>query len=362
MRCTIFFLFTLGALCADNGFAQDKASEKPKVLKQKVKMVEGLRFSPPRFAVKGQGKLELALENHDPNDQPHNFVLIQADALAEIQKASMDIGPESVARGFVPDHDGIIVASGLLNPEGRESLTIDVPKEAGIYYYVCTFPGHAQVMYGALYVNTKWKDGLAYDPHVPQIIRDAELQKTIAKVAVERPTFARLFLPDAGPAAIAVALPGAQNFCWDAGNCRLRYAWSGGFVDPTMLFNSNGSKLAKILGDVYWRSGGDENTCGMKFGDRPTAAVDFKGYRVIDGLPEFHYHVDGVVVKEHITATEGGKLAWRFNVEGAPGDVRVFAPAADGVSIAADAGARDGDFWRVPQAEADQFTLQISKQ
>jgi azurin len=241
MRCTFYFLFTLGVLCADSCFAQQKASEKPKVLKQKIKMVEGLRFSPVRFSVKGHDKVELVLENHDPNDQPHNFVLIKPDALAEIQKASMEIGPESIERGFIPEHEGIIVASGLLNPDGKETLSFDVPKEAGVYYYVCTFPGHAQIMYGALYVNTKWADTVAFDPNLPQIIRDAELEKALAKAEVERPTFARLFLPEAGPAAIAVALTEAQNFCWDAGTCRLRYAWLGAFVDPTQLFNSNGS-------------------------------------------------------------------------------------------------------------------------
>ena len=361
MRCTHLFLIPLFVLCTGDCLAQDTASKNPRVKKLTMKMVEGLRFSPVRFSVKGHDKVELALENHDPNDQPHNFVLIKPDALAEIQKASLEIGPESVERGFVPEHDGILVASGMLNPEGRETLTFDVPKEAGVYYYVCTFPGHAQVMYGAFYVETRWKDTIAFDPHLPQVVRDAELQKTIAQSDTRRPTFARLFLPEAGPAAIAVALPGTQNFCWDAGTCRLRYAWSGAFVDPTQLFNSNGSKLAKVLGDIYWRSGGDEKTIGLQFGDSPANSVDFQGYRVVDGLPEFHYEVDGVAVKEHITSSEGGGLAWKFIIEKAPGDVRILAPDADGVSISADVGARDGDEWRVPQAQSQQFTLQLSR-
>ncbi len=116
-----------------------------------------------------------------------------------------------------------------------------------------------------------------------------------------------------------------------------------------------------MLGDIYWRSGGNEKTFGVQFGDSPATTVDFKGYRVVDGVPEFHYQIDGVLVKEHITTAEGGGLAWRFTIEEAPGDVRIFAPASDGVSISADVGARDGDFWQVPQVKASQFILQLSK-
>jgi hypothetical protein len=45
----------------------------------------------------------------------------------------------------------------------------------------------------------------------------------------------RMFMPGASPAAIAVALPGQDSLCWDAGQCRFRYAWSGGFVDNQVL-------------------------------------------------------------------------------------------------------------------------------
>ena len=38
-------------------------------------------------------------------------------------------------------------------------------------------------------------------------------------------------MPDASPASIAVALDDTNSLCWDAGTCRLRYAWTGGFID-----------------------------------------------------------------------------------------------------------------------------------
>ena len=84
-------------------------------------------------------------------------------------------------------------------------------------------------MYGALYVDSEFPERLIDDPNVPQIVREALAENSAADAKAERPNVVRAFLPDAGPAAIAVALPGDQNFCWDAGNCRLRYLWSGEF-------------------------------------------------------------------------------------------------------------------------------------
>ena len=37
--------------------------------------------------------------------------------------------------------------------------------------------------------------------------------------------------PEAGPAAIAVAVNEELHYCWDAGECRLRYIWKGDFID-----------------------------------------------------------------------------------------------------------------------------------
>ena len=46
-----------------------------------------------------------------------------------------------------------------------------------------------------------------------------------------RPLIQRIFMPEAGPAAIAVAVNDELHFCWDAGECRLRYIWKGDFID-----------------------------------------------------------------------------------------------------------------------------------
>tara|TARA_R110002096_G_scaffold26518_25_gene81863 strand:- start:9066 stop:10145 length:1080 start_codon:yes stop_codon:yes gene_type:complete len=344
-------------LCPLASNAQDPP---PKVKKVRVKTVEGLRFDPVRFRVKKGEMIELKLENHDPNDQPHNFVLIKKGALSEIQAASMVVGPDSMEKGFVPDSDAILVKSKLLNPEEKETITFQAPEEKGIYHYVCTFPGHALIMYGALYVDESYKDDLAYDLNVPEFVRTTELDKLKALMEVERPSFLRLFMPDAGPAAIAVALPDGQNICWDAGNCRLRYAWAGSFVDASRMWKSNGNALGKLLGKKYWETGGGEKTFGLQIGEASTGEVHYRGYNLIAGTPEFHYEVDGATVRELITSTAEG-LTWRFEIDSPKGDVRVLAPDSDEATVSSLVGERDGDFWKVPQGDASEFSLQITQ-
>ena len=63
----------------------------------------------------------------------------------------------------------------------------------------------------------------------------------------------RIVMPDAGPAAIAVSLPQKLSYCWDAGACRLRYAWQRDFIDPIEYWDKKGERFAKILGTVFYR-------------------------------------------------------------------------------------------------------------
>ena len=59
---------------------------------------------------------------------------------------------------------------------------------------------------------------------------------------------------EAAPAAVAVALAGSQNVCWDAGECRLRYAWQGAFIDASANWAGNGNKLAALSATPWWQA------------------------------------------------------------------------------------------------------------
>ncbi len=349
-------IFILSATLVAIG-ATTMAQDSP--VKITIKAVEGLQFSPVRFGVQAGQTVELKVENHDPNDQPHNFVLIKPGSLSEIQVASMQITPEAIENGYVPNNENVIFASKLLNPDGKDAISFKAPEKKGIYPYVCTFPGHALVMYGALYVDEKIKGKLAYDENIPEIARQADMEVLKESLKVERPTFQRMFIENAGPAAIGVALPHDQNVCWDAGNCRLRFAWTGDFIDPIRYYNGNGSQWATILGEEYWNAGGGEDTRGLQIGDG-AGELSFKGYQLEGGVPVFEYTIDDVGVRETITSDESG-LGWRFRIQSPGGEVRVLAPDSDAVSISGKAGKRDGDYWIVPADQAADFTLRISQ-
>ena len=85
---------------------------------------------------------------------PHNFTVVLPGFMAEVGELAEATGrdPDAAARNFIPKSDRILVASKLVQPEQSDSIFFEVPKEPGIYPYVCTYPGHWRRMYGALYV------------------------------------------------------------------------------------------------------------------------------------------------------------------------------------------------------------------
>ena len=344
------------SLCAYLSTAtHGQSKQAPRIKKQTIEAVEGLQFNPARISMKRGEQLELKFTNTDPNDQPHNLVIIEPGSLKSIQDASLKIGADAIEKHYVPDHKAVLAATKLVQADKTETVSF-VPKNKGVYQFVCTFPGHAAVMYGAIYVDQRPPRDIAYDPNIPEYRRNLELDKLSKSLEPKRPSMLRAFLPEAGPATIAVALPDNLNFCWDAGNCRLRYAWTGGFVDPRDMYNSNGSRFTKILGNKFWSSGGDENTFTIKTSN-PKARPDFKGYHIISGLPEFNYTFDGLQVRERITS-EGDSINWRLSITGVSSSVKIFAPG----NVTSKTGKRDGDYWTVSAAEAKDFILTLSPQ
>jgi cytochrome c551/c552 len=131
------------------------------------------------------------------------------------------------------------------------------------------------------------------------------ITKDLLARPARRPEVQRMFLPNVGPAAIAVALPGDLNYCFDAGDCRLRTVWRGDFLDCWAYYKSNGRATAALLGKTLWQLPADESL---------QKRVKFLGYSVdASGLPTFEYERDGAQFREKIVA-EGKALVRRFEV------------------------------------------------
>ena len=73
-------------------------------------------------------------------------------------------------RAYLPQTTDILAATRLLEPGQKETLKLTAPSQEGEHEYVCTFPGHHQVMWGWLIVT---KDVEAYLRAHPEVALSA---------------------------------------------------------------------------------------------------------------------------------------------------------------------------------------------
>lgn len=331
--------------------APAKAPAKPP-LEVTMEMRDGMRFEPPRFEAQPGDEVVVSLENADTTHQPHNFLVLQPGKREAVVQQALALGEKGPALDFVPPNPEIIVHSALLTPEATATIRFTLPAAPGVYPYVCTMPGHGMVMYGAIYSGVK----------MPPLAEDQNIPPQAAQRAIvgggDRPYVQRIFMPAAGPAAIAVALPGEQNFCWDAGECRLRYAWRGAFIDATAQWRGNGNNLAVLPAEPWWK--GAKDAFPLKLGTGG-AKVKFLGYKLDGGVPEFHYRVGETEVFEKISAApKDAGLAIRFRIPKAVQPVQFSAETGD-AAWSSSAGTFTAGTLSLDAAHAADFTVTLAQ-
>jgi uncharacterized cupredoxin-like copper-binding protein len=117
---------------------------------------EQLRFDTTRLEVKAGKPFEVVFENDDV--MPHNFVLVPPGKHMDIGNAAMTMTPDKLdkqGRAYLPAafEKQILAATKLLEPGQKETLKLRAPAQPGEYEFVCTFPGHALIMWGVLSVK-----------------------------------------------------------------------------------------------------------------------------------------------------------------------------------------------------------------
>jgi len=170
-------------------------------------------------------------------------------------------------------------------------------------------------------------------------------------------------MPEASPAPIAVGMPGGVSYCFDTVSCRVRYAWRGEFLDasPTVLRKveegTKRSSVATILGEVFYRSDNFPLRVGTFDG---VPGCDYRGYRIVDGYPEFHYRLDGVDIHERIEgAPDGNSFARRFRLPDVRRPMWFVVEEPAGVDVTSTLGTiRDGR-WNIPQTKDVEFTVTV---
>lgn len=111
----------------------------------------GLKFDQTLLTVKAGARIRLIFRNSD--DMLHNFVLCRPGKGQSVGEAAMALGLEGNAKNFVPDTDDVLYHTALTLPDTSDTIFITAPSTPGDYDYVCTFPGHAQLMKGILRVE-----------------------------------------------------------------------------------------------------------------------------------------------------------------------------------------------------------------
>ena len=193
--------------------------------------------------------------------------------------------------------------------------------------------------------TSEWSDPLSHHPDRGRVIRQ--------------------FLPDTGPDSLAVALATSQgsvkhSYCFDATKCRLRYAWTGDFIN--LNFHKRDGP-AKILGDVFHRT----STFPLRFGSPKLKTDqedrDFLGFQLIDGVQVLFYDVNGITVRHRITQKKKGiGLTHQFQIENVSKPVWFAPEKAKNISYSASKGTRQNGMLKLTPEQARKFSVSLTVQ
>lgn len=332
----------------------------------RIKAIAGLQYDITSFRVAPGQKVKLIFYNAD--DMNHNLVFTVPGAREKVVDAATALASEGLKMNYIPPIKDVLWSIPIIESGNSASITFTVPQKAGVYPYVCTYPGHGYVMFGEMVVAQKKRS--ATIPNVtPSTKKQGKSVDNLHEHSPEHkhsegfeftPAVYRIFMPDAGPAAIAVHLPQRLSYCWDAGTCTLRYAWEGDFLDNTEIWKGHRDAQSRILGSIFFRETSEFPLQPDKPGNIPV--VQFRGYRLIDHLPEFHYVVDGMDVYEFIEAKKDGSGLIRNLRVPAANRILYFVTASDGrITYEASAGTwQDGQLRILPE-EAKHITITMTK-
>lgn len=338
--------------------------------------ISGMQYDVVRFNVKPGEKVWINFTNTD--DMSHNFLITKPGTRLDVVDQALKLEEKGPSMSYIPKSTNVLWSIPVVSNNQTATITFQAPSETGAYPYVCTYPGHGFIMYGVMYVsNDKSMPELKSDLNVPPSRREektaqsATVGTTIGAASSNSnhadhpydnvpPFLYRIFMDDSGPASIAVSLPKGISYCWDAGSCRLRYAWVGGFLDNTAIWKGHTDANAKILGTVFYRENSEYPIVIGKPDSQPV--VKFKGYTFIDKCPEFHYQLDGVDVYELIKpSADGNGLVRNFRIPNAGNTVWFNSKSLNGSEVYTTSvgDVADGRVKLSPQ-QARQFSINMT--
>ena len=383
-----FLLFLMSSL-----IVRSSAQKTNGIRSMVIETVNGLQYDVVRFKVKPGEKVKITLKN--VSDMSHNLLIVKPGTRLKVINAALQLAEKGPQMDYIPKISDVLWSVPLISPGQAKSVTFTAPSKPGVYPYVCTFPGHGFVMYGAMYVmqdgtmpsiekdrnilesrrqedqknkNDKVskvikdnKAGEKKDMHADMYTENHDKEQGPHPYALTPPYLYHAFIDGVSPAAIAVNLPQELSYCWDNEACRLSFAWKGDFLDMSDLWKGHFNASAKVLGDIFFR---DQTEYPIRLGENATVpiAITYKGYRLINEYPEFHYVLDGMEVYELIREkADGNGLIRSFRIPHAQQTVWLFTNREeDAIEYESSAGKwKDGKLELSP-TEAKEFTITMT--
>ena len=114
---------------------------------------KNLTYETPEIRVSANEPIALSFIN--PDVVPHNWVLVEPGALAQVGELANQLisNPEAFARHYIPESDLVICYTDIADPGAQQTINIRAPALPGRYPFLCTFPGHWMVMNGVMIVE-----------------------------------------------------------------------------------------------------------------------------------------------------------------------------------------------------------------
>ncbi len=119
----------------------------------KIKTIQNeMKFDLSSFTVTAGSKVELVFENND--FMQHNLLILKRGTAERVGAAAdrMAMDPKSADKDYIPDMPEVLFHVPIVDPDDFYKLRFTVPDEPGDYPYICTFPGHWQIMQGVMKV------------------------------------------------------------------------------------------------------------------------------------------------------------------------------------------------------------------
>lgn len=123
---------------------------------------EKMQYDVKELTVKPGKKVRLTFANAD--FMPHNILLVNPGKADEVGLQAISLGAGGFEVGFVPKSSDILWSIKLVDFGQEESIDFTAPTAEGAYPYICSFPGHHQLMRGTLFVTNNLQEFLAKNP------------------------------------------------------------------------------------------------------------------------------------------------------------------------------------------------------